>query len=506
MDDTEDLEKKSLALGPLNGRLTRLAATWIAAALASLVLASALIHAQEDDTPASEWTHGPQGTVDPRRSLAVTEQPILARFSYQRVLEHLVAQSGVPGMTAMLLHRQWWDTQNPGPGLGLGPHCDDDLDAFGEPVFNEFPYTCRPAPSEGAQAGAYPFHDLENNPDSYFAIGLFNRFDLAPADGVHCGEYRIVFAKRSGMLDTKQRNLVIFEPVLPNRHPDLGLRGCKKVADFWADLTREDDLERRADLLERFFFEGIHAMKPAVHVDHFGGNPAGFGQIRTNQFVNAPVLSPAWSLREFKLVRHCDAHGCTSLSVVPVTNKSTPFGPLFSPVSNHLRAAAFQDYFPSQVAALAAEDLNEIDFDPPDVFNSGQSQASGSLESRYLVQLSADPSPLRDRIQATLDDIDSPLTPDQIVLRAQALSCAGCHRLNNNVAVGGGLVWPPSLGFTHVTERATEVADGVTRWVISPALEDVFLPKRKQILEDFLTGKPIKVKNKSHPIGGHRTH
>jgi hypothetical protein len=479
----------------------------ILVAVFSLVLASALIHAEVDGTPASEQPQGQQVTVDPRRSLAVTEQPILARFSYQRVLEQLVAQSGVPGMTALRLHQQWWDTQNPGPGLGLGPHCDDDRDDFGEPVLNGFPYPCRPAPSEGAQASAYPFHDIENNPDSYFAIGLFNRFDLAPGDGTHCGEYRIVFAKRSGTQDTKQRNLVIFEPVLPNRHPDLGLRGCKKVADFWADLTREDELERRADLLERFFFEGIHGMKPAVHVEHFGGNPAGFGQIRTNQFVNAPEgPSLPWSLREFKLLRECDDHGCTSLTIVPITNKSNPFGPLFSPDSNHPRAAAFQDFFPGQVAALAAEDLNEIDFDPPDIFNSGQSQASGSLESRYLVQFSADPSPLRDRIQANLDAIGRSLTSEQIVLRAQALSCAGCHRLNNNVDLGGGLIWPPSLGFTHVTERATEVADGVTRWVISPALGDVFLTKRKQILEDFLTGKPIKFKNKSDPIGSRRTH
>lgn len=52
-------------------------------------------------------------------------------------------------------------------------------------------------------------------------------------------------------------------------------------------------------------------------------------------------------------------------------------------------------------------------------------------------------------------------------------SCAGCHRLNNGVAVGGGLVWPKSLGFTHVSEQATEVVDGVTRFVISPALLNV---------------------------------
>jgi hypothetical protein len=38
-----------------------------------------------------------------------------------------------------------------------------------------------------------------------------------------------------------------------------------------------------------------------------------------------------------------------------------------------------------------------------------------------------------------------------------------------------------------VSERATEVVDGVTRFVISPALLNVFLPRRQQILEEFLT-------------------
>jgi hypothetical protein len=45
--------------------------------------------------------------VDIRRSLVVTEQPILARFSFERVMNQLVAQSGVPGLTAGELLTQW---------------------------------------------------------------------------------------------------------------------------------------------------------------------------------------------------------------------------------------------------------------------------------------------------------------------------------------------------------------------------------------------------------------
>ena len=63
-------------------------------------------------------------TIDLRRSLVVTEKAILSRFSFERVLDQLVDQSGVDRLTPLDLFHQWWDTQNPHPGLGWGPHCD----------------------------------------------------------------------------------------------------------------------------------------------------------------------------------------------------------------------------------------------------------------------------------------------------------------------------------------------------------------------------------------------
>jgi hypothetical protein len=43
----------------------------------------------------------------------------------------------------------------------------------------------------------------------------------------------------------------------------------------------------------------------------------------------------------------------------------------------------------------------------------------------------------------------SALTPEDIVKRAQALTCAGCHDLSSNADLRDGLTWPPSLGFTQ---------------------------------------------------------
>lgn len=116
--------------------------------------------------------HAQQSDVDPRRSLVVTEQPILERFPLQRVLDQLVAQSGVRGLTSLTLFQQWWDTQNPGPGLGLGPHCDDEKNATtGEATLNTFPYECREHPAEGGEAASDPFTNTAGNPGAYIPIG-----------------------------------------------------------------------------------------------------------------------------------------------------------------------------------------------------------------------------------------------------------------------------------------------------------------------------------------------
>jgi hypothetical protein len=242
-----------------------------------------------------------------------------------------------------------------------------------------------------------------------------------------------------------------------------------------------------------------------ISTTNFGDNPASLGQIRTNQFSNTTT---GWSFREFKLLRSCSGGTCTAPRFTPVSNKNNAYGPLFAPTSTLPGAAAFVSFFPSQVTSLSAGSLAALDISTPDAFNTGQSQASGATaaEMRYLDQLGAAPSSLRSGLQGALTAAGSSLTPDNIVLRAQALSCAGCHRLNNNVALGGGLTWPASLGFTHVTERETEVVGGEERFRISDTLINVLLPARKTINEEFLNDMPHPSKGPTHPLSGSRTH
>ena len=70
-----------------------------------------------------------------------------------------------------------------------------------------------------------------------------------------------------------------------------------------------------------------------------------------------------------------------------------------------------------------------------------------------------------------------------------AMSCAGCHQLSNGKALGGGLVWPSSLQFTHVSEAQRETGPEGQRFRVSPALTDVFLPRRKAVLETFVNSR-----------------
>ncbi len=440
--------------------------------------------------------------IDPRRSLAITDKPILKAFSFERVMKQLVSQARVPGLTATELFQQWWDTQNPADSAAFdGPHCDDEVDSALGPVLNGFPYSCRATPAEGAQASCDPF--AEGSSCKYIPIGLFNRFDLASEEDGTCGEYRIVFAKEGGQTNGRDRNLLIFEAAVANPYPAYGLAGCRSIVNFWANLSQIDSIRERKARLEQLYFRGIGRNIPAVvDIRNFGDNPRGVGQVRTNQFMQ-DLDERAWSLREFKLEKHCTytssrghrrgRHGrrrhaqrC-ELTFRPVTNKVNPYGPLFAPTDTHPERAAFQALFVDEVESLAGDTLGEISMHVDDRFNSAQSQASGSTETNYLFHYDFG-GELDQKIQDRLDALGSELEPIDIIARAQAQSCAGCHRLSNGQDLGGGLTWPASLGFTHVDERSTETVDGVERFLISAALTDAFLPDREANMEDFLNG------------------
>ena len=446
-------------------------------------IATAQVRLPAPGLSAGPQCYQPPTDIDVRRSLFVTDLDVVeSAISLEDVLGALARDSGIPGLRAIDLWDQWWDTQNASPGLGLGPNCDEMVDANGNPAINQFPIQCER--NEGSEINVDPF--APGLPSFYTPIALVNRFDLAPPNGANCGEYRIIFARTSGANNPFDRNLLIFEAVLPNPSPGCGIDGCQMVTKFWKNLSRIDDPSKRAQLLRQFYLKGFPSRNiPAVvRIDRFA---PGAGQIRTNQFMSGPN-SQIWQLREFKLAFSCaSGSGRCNLEFVPITVKTNPFGELFDETFADARTVPFQRHFVMQVENLAENDINAFFATIPDLFNAGQSNSQGP-ENDYTLHF--DPASHFGRVLAQrLRQIGSPLRPDHVVRRSQAMSCAGCHQLNNSAPandLGNGLIWPSSLGFVHVSEAQTEIVNGVERFTISPALTDVFLPHREKIFEEYI--------------------
>lgn len=440
--------------------------------------------------------------IDDTRSLAVTEQAILDKtFSFERVMTQIAATSLDPTDTKERLYREWFDTQNDARSAVTldARHCDEITTASGQALFNDFPYQCPRA--EGQLASTDPYRTPETNPDAYIPIGLFNRFDLAQSGnryggGGHCGEYRIIFAKRSGAGGVSGRNLIIFEGILPNPAPHKGFSACAPVADFWASLSSIRSTSARQSLLEAFYFDGLPGFEPVVKAAHYG--PLG-GQIRTNQFVERD-----WNLREFKFDEGCPIikpidpikldpslptldltprqEPCRA-QIVQDTVKVNPFGPLFD-VNSPSFDPAFEQFFAAQTPSLAVADINAFNMADDERFNPAESDSQLPAPGVYDQQLGTSGS-LHAAINAALPPA-SGLTPTHIARRAKALSCAGCHELSNNDDLGAGIRWPNSLGFVHVSEFASNGS-----FPISPALSNVFLPHRRQVLTDFIQSQCV---------------
>lgn len=431
--------------------------------------------------PPVEKAPEPITSLDARRSMVVTDVALLEGFTFQRFLDQLITRSGVHNLTSAQLFRQWFDTQNPKPGLAdaSAPHCDDFVTG-GNFSFNGFPRRC-PTP-EGALA-SMPYTAGE-----YFPIALTNRFDQTPADGSNCGQYRIIYAKR---LAPGLRLHVILEPVLRNPNPSAGLAGCRPVAQFWADLTKIDSVAERRAKLEQFYFDGIPGVAPVIDADHFSVTGGG---IRTTQIA---TVNAAPRMYQFHVTKDCSAGDCT-LRMTPDILPNMIFGSLFDSTDTSAQAKAFRDAFVEQVPSLAVRNANEFFMDIPKAYVIAESDPldeSKAFEyARPFSQSKTAAPDFKNRIQAKLTSIGSTLTPEDIVHRAETQNCVGCHFFSG--PVGEGVQFPHSLdGIQHVTEDGSEPGDGGQRFVISTGMRDTYIPHRMQILIDFLNSGKAPVKS-----------
>lgn len=409
------------------------------------------------------------------RSLIVHDQATLnaADFSLISVMNQLAGQlnalnPSAPVTNATLFARMW-DTQNVPPGANAGgPNCTGNL--------NGFPVECRP---EGKQA-FNPTVALNN----YHPIALVNRFDLRDKTGFKdCGEHRIIFGLNS--LSIVNRNFIIFEATLPNPTPGIA-NGCAPIVNFWKNLSNEPSAANRATALRNFYFNGIPSQGVRAVIDsrNYG---IGAGQIRTNQFIEGT----SWVLKEFKIAIE---NGVTLIK--PVSDKNNPFGELFNTTRTDALATNFRSQFIIGIGNLLGSDLSSINLPATgDQHNNGQSHANSPIpaENDYLGHsvnfFSASnpaPSDFRNAIQAELTKANSNLSVDQLLRRAMAMTCGGCHQPSGTLtganSVGPNQSWPDTLGFVHVSESV----DSTNAFPISPALRNVFLPARKIDMQNFI--------------------
>lgn len=406
--------------------------------------------------------------TDVRKSMAITDPEVLAKFSFARVMGRVRSTASVATTeTNAKVFQRWMSTFD---SSVTGGGCND-------PSIDPNTYGLRcPRPAEAKLATVNPFAATATV--TWKPVGLFNRFDLAPASGAHCGEYRIVYAMQtSAGAPVSGRAFIIFEAALANPSPASGVAGCLPIAQFWQGLSN-DTLADRATKLENFYFTGtaIAGVAPVVKAAHYGlstnAEVPTAGQIRTNFFVDFNE----WHLREFKTKRHCtnaaDPATCT-LSIAHVTVKTNPADELFE--GTHARSGGYRTELSNRLGSLLSSDVTAIGLSVSDRFNEFESVENGD----NVVYASHSNTEMRTAIQTKLTSLGSALTVDNVLDRATTQTCAGCHLFSGNKALGGGATWPSSLGFVQIDESST----------LSPALTGTFLPKRKAVLEKFINDR-----------------
>ncbi|MCX4242875.1 hypothetical protein [Paraliomyxa miuraensis] len=412
----------------------------------------------------------PLELLDPRRSLIETNEAVLATFSLRNVFHRLAINSGMksePSSTHDLLI----DTANDSGTAHLAnmEHCDDEL-TDGVPSLNGYPVQCPRA--EGGQIG---------NLDQWQLIALVNRIDLAPADGSHCGEQRMIFSSNA-----QDRMFIIFEAQIPNPDPACGVAACRPLAEFWEQQSAITDIEERTTRLRKAFLASWPELSaagfpPFMRAQHM---TFGTGQVRTNNFDQFP-----WDLKEFKLVE--GPGGRLSVQRVPVA--SNLFGPLLDDGFAHPNGPMCRQAFIDALDGLLVDDVNLMALDVPEACLAGESL--DEFDNLYDFQIALGSQGFRDAIQAELAALGSDLTIDEVAARAAfAGSCIGCHQQQVGADLGHGVIAPFSggLGFVHVEEFFTESCGpgGGTCFAISPALQDVFLPFRHQVMLELLAECP----------------
>ena len=346
-------------------------------------------------------------------------------------------------------------------------HCDNDL-TNGLPSLNGHLVQC-----PRNEAGHLDQIDM------FRITAVVNRIDLAPADGSHCGEQRIIFASTiSG-----ERNFLIMMAQIPNPRPEAGRFACKPLAHFWATLTDKSEEDRKRELFQAYYTGHPtlrhHGFRPFLDQAHFTKDT---GHIWTNSFV-----SPPWTMREFALTQNSE-HRLHTIRR-PVDNNSQ--GALWNdaaalPLPHQTLC---QEAIVQNLESLLGTNINTMGLELPNICYASESRNND--QNNYATQLIPH-GPFWTQIQDKLTDLESSLTPEEIGRRAHlTTACIGCHvEANPSLGPGSTFIVSAPPAFVHVQERSMDscgIPEGpLDCHRISTLLTTEFLPHRQQVLEEFL--------------------
>lgn len=404
----------------------------------------------------------PPGVVMPERVLLESNTAALTGVTLPDVLKALASNGGHAG-DPLRIYQQIFDSYATAD-VGQLPdaiHCGDEQ-TDGAPSLNGYPIECNRVELNHV-----------NDPDSFRPTAFVNRVDLAPANGAHCGQQRMIFASNSIF-----RAFIIVEAQIPNPAPELGIDGCLPLAQFWLNQNDIADASVRGQRLTQAFLFGLPELQEAGFGPFYTAEnlTVGSGQIRTNTFDQDP-----WTLREFKL-----ALDGGSISALPFPVAEAPNGQLWNENVPLAQGPACRENFLNAIDGLLTNDLEQMSFVVDGPCKDAESRNDFSQD--YSSQLSAG---FRDQLEERL--IGTGLSGEDIANRAQfAGSCIGCHNESSFKSLGNGVTAPPSSDFPHVTEFAQSCTGGEAGecFPISTALSTGFLPTRMLVMSGLL-GFPI---------------
>ncbi|HET9960163.1 MAG TPA: hypothetical protein VFQ61_36985, partial [Polyangiaceae bacterium] len=296
----------------------------------------------------------PPGAFDPNRVLLEHNRDAMQQVALRDVFTALATNDGRSADPVRLYQEVIDSFASKARGrLPDAIHCGDES-VDGSPSLNGFPLVC-----DRTEAGQI------DNIDTWKPLAFVNRMDLAPQNGAHCGQQRMIFSTNA-----QNRMFMIFESQIPNPNPELGIQGCVPLAKFWSEANGMTDVKARGARLVQAFLKG----DPGLSSQGFGpfmtatNLTVGSGQIRTNSFDSSP-----WTLREFKL-----AIEEQRLAAIPFPVAEAPNGDLWDENVPLAQGPSCRESFIQAAQGLLVNNPSDMSFVVDQACKDAESQNNGS--------------------------------------------------------------------------------------------------------------------------------